>query len=73
MAIVAIPRDVDSVTIAALSDALELAKKGELLDVVIVGALNDADGPGYYRNAAFQDRWRMLGALEYAKDGVNRG
>ena len=59
-------------TVDILSECLEMAKRGEFLDVVVVGNVNDADGLGFYRAAKFEDRWRLLGALEYAKDGVHR-
>jgi hypothetical protein len=59
-------------TVDILSECLEMAKRGEFCDVVVVGNVNDNDGPGFYRASKFEDRWRLLGALEYAKDGVNR-
>lgn len=63
----------DQDVIDALETALEMARAGQLVEVVIVGNVKDADGPGYWRSAAFDDRWRLLGALEYAKDAVHRG
>ena len=49
----------------------ELAERildGSVVDVVVV--CNDVDGPFYQSWGHFDDRWRILGALEYAKQGV---
>jgi len=43
-------------------------EKGEVLDMVIV--LNDKTGKCYESYGNFDDRWRILAALEYAKGGV---
>lgn len=71
-AIAKLQKPVCQETIDILSDCLEMAKRGEFMDVVVVGNVNDNDGLGFYRCAKFEDRWRLLGALEYAKDGVHR-
>ncbi|MAM60859.1 hypothetical protein [Maritimibacter sp. UBA3975] len=73
MNIVPIDKDVDADTVDLIETVLAMAKRGELRDVVVVGAVNDEDGTGFYRAASFSDRWRILGALEYAKEGVHRG
>jgi hypothetical protein len=54
-----------------LEEILEWARAGHVCDIVVVG--NHAEDGEFFRNANFEDRWRMLGALEYAKDAVNRG
>lgn len=41
---------------------------GEILDCVVVW--NDLAEKGYGTWGDFRDRWRILGALEYAKQGV---
>jgi len=42
---------------------------GEITEAVLV--FNDRDG-GHFENwGHFDDRWRLLGALEYAKAGVH--
>ena len=41
---------------------------GEVLDMVVV--LNDKTGKCYGSYGNFDDRWRLLAALEYAKAGV---
>ena len=60
-------------TVDILNECLEKAMRGEFLDIVVVGNVNDNNGLGFYRAAKFEDRWRLLGALEYAKHGVQRG
>lgn len=62
----------DQDVIDVLEAALEMARAGNLVDVVVVGSVKDSDGIGYWRAAEYMDRWRILGALEYAKDGVHR-
>lgn len=54
-----------------LRELAERCEKGEILDVVVVS--NDAKGANLERYGAFTDRWRILGALEYAKSTVNDG
>lgn len=65
-----IERRVDPEMVEMLENVLADVKAGRLTDVVIVGN-HIADG-GFFRSAVFADRWRLLGALEYAKDGINR-
>lgn len=62
----------DTLSVEILEIALDMAKKGQIRDVVLVASIKDGDGPGYYRAAEFQDRWRILGALEYAKDCIHQ-
>ena len=50
--------------VSALEDALEEARSGRLRNVVIVG---DLAGTLYYRNCGMDDRIRLLGFLEAAK------
>jgi len=50
---------------------LELADrcaKGEILDLAIV--YNDKIDRGYTSYGNFEDRWRLIGAFEYAKSMV---
>lgn len=65
-----IKRQPNADVVAALEGALKLAKSGEMTGVVIVGDL--ADERQFFRHSEFTNRWTLLGALEYAKDGVNR-
>lgn len=58
--------------VSLLEDALARAKAGQLQDVVLVASIVDSAGPAYFRVADFLDRWRILGALEYAKDSIHR-
>lgn len=43
---------------------------GEVTDCVVV--FNDRENACYERYASFNDRWRILAAIEYAKDAVHR-
>ncbi len=54
-----------------LRDLADKVENGEVTDIVIV-ANNTADNC-YMRFANFDDRWQMLGAIEYAKDAVHNG
>ncbi|MDG4650112.1 hypothetical protein P6F26_16815 [Roseibacterium sp. SDUM158017] len=63
----------DEEIIDLLELALEMAKQGVIQDVVVVASIKDEDGPAFWRGGEFNDRWRILGALEYAKDMVHRG
>lgn len=56
--------------IAALEDALDLARSGEMRSVVITG---DLIGNEWYSNAKFLDGLVMLGHLDIAKQAVRRG
>ena len=70
MNVVSIQKQPDDESIELLQEMIELAQRGELSDIVVVGCINDADGPGFIRSASFKDRWRLLGAIEYAKGAV---
>lgn len=56
---------------AYLRELADRMERGEISECVVV--LNDKRAGGYERWATFDDRWRMLGALEYAKTAVNGG
>lgn len=56
--------------IAALEDALDLARSGEMRSVVITG---DLIGNEWYSNAKFLDGLVMLGHLDIAKQAVRSG
>lgn len=43
-------------------------ENNEILEMVVV--TNDKEGQCFENYGNFEDRWRMLGALEYAKAGV---
>jgi len=49
-----------------LADRLE---KGEVTEIVVV--CNDVSGAAYESYVNFNDLWRLLGAIEYAKHKVN--
>lgn len=51
-----------------LRDLADRVDEGEIPDVVVV--FNDLVEPGYAAFGDFQDRWRLLGAIEYAKSTV---
>lgn len=69
MSVVEFQREPDAGVIELLESALERAKAGDLVEVVIVGNL-PAEG-GFLTLYSIADRWRLLGALEYAKHRVN--
>lgn len=52
-----------------LHDLAERAAKGDILDIVVV--FNDKEEACFSSWGDFSDRWRLLGALEYAKAGVH--
>lgn len=66
-------RDEDQETVEILEDLLEKAKRGEIRDLVVVCSVSDEESNGYLRHSLFKDRWRLLGAIEYAKDSVMQG
>lgn len=60
----------DSEVVAALEDALLLAKEGTLREVAIYGNLT---GNRFYTNTKFADGITLVGALERAKWEIMRG
>lgn len=59
--------------IEVLEAALRIARNEEVTEVVVVMEGKDRDGPAFFRNTDFDDGWRLMGALEYAKDAVLKG
>ena len=59
----ALKRDADA--IRSIADRYE---RGELIEIAIV--CNDRAGGHFESFGVFTDRWRMLGAIEYAKHHV---
>jgi hypothetical protein len=53
---------------AYLRELADRMERNEILDIVVV--FNDKEARGFESFGDFQDRWRLLGALEYAKAGV---
>lgn len=51
-----------------LRDFAERVEAGELRNVVVIW--DDATEPGVGTFGEFEDRWRLLGAIEYAKGAV---
>lgn len=51
-----------------LRELADRVDEGEIPDVVVV--FNDLVERGYVAFGDFQDRWRLLGAIEYAKSVV---
>ncbi len=66
-----IEREVDPGLVQMIEEILADAKAGKIKDVVIVG--DHVEDGELFRAAFFESRWRLLGALEYAKDAVQRG
>ena len=57
---------------AAAADLRELAdrfEKGEISEAVLV--FNDIENTRFESWGHFEDRWRLLGALEYAKGSLH--
>ncbi len=53
-----------------LRELADRFEKGEILECAIV--INDKAGACFESWGHFEDRWRLLGALEYAKAGVSK-
>ena len=53
---------------AYLRSAAERVERGDISELVIV--MNDREENAFASWGMFEDRWRLLGALEYAKGGV---
>ncbi|OAN56937.1 hypothetical protein [Sphingobium sp. TCM1] len=51
--------------IREMADAIE---RGDIIEWVMVA--NDRAREVYLNHSKFEDRWRMLGALEYARSGL---
>jgi hypothetical protein len=66
-------QDEDQETVEIIEDLLGKAKRGEIRDFVVVCSVKDEESNGYLRHCQFNDRWRLLGAIEYAKDSVLKG
>lgn len=64
-------REPDTKIVEMLERWLDMARRGELVSVSIVGEVVNEDGPAYMNAASFEERWHLLGALEYAKFMVN--
>lgn len=59
--------------LAQMEDIIAQAKRGEVVDIVVVCSGYFDGEPGFLRTTSFEDRWRLLGALEYAKQAVQNG
>ena len=51
-----------------LREYADAVERGAVTDFVLVG--NDKESGGYFQFASFNDRWRLLGAIEYAKGAI---
>lgn len=51
--------------IREMADAIE---RGDIIEWVMVA--NDRESQVYLNHSKFEDRWRMLGAFEYARSGL---
>ena len=65
MSVVQLKRNGDPETANALREMADRVESGDIRDVVVV--CNDAGENAFWRVGLFEDRWRLLGALEYAK------
>lgn len=55
-------------TAQRLREIADRCEKGHITEIVIV--LHDAEEKVFERYATFDDRWRLFGALEYAKTTI---
>lgn len=62
-------KPIDNNLVEVVESLLADVKAGNVTDIVVVGN-HVADGC-FFRSSVFADRWRLLGALEYAKDGIH--
>lgn len=65
MSVAAFKRPGDPDTAAALREIADKVESGDIRDVVVVA--DDQGDKVFWRVGTFDDRWRLLGALEYAK------
>lgn len=54
-----------------LREIADRVASGDVTEIAIVG--NDRDHCMFFRHASFTDRWRLLGALEHAKQTAFMG
>lgn len=52
-----------------LREIADRVEAGEITEFAIVG--NDREGGCFFTVGSFDDRWRLLGAIEYAKRAVD--
>ena len=55
-----------------LRDLADRCESGTVTELVVVSNNKD-DGMTFEKYGAWEDRWRVLGALEYAKASVHNG
>lgn len=65
MTVAAFKRPGDLETATALREMADRVEAGDIRDVVVVA--DDQGAKVFWRVGTFDDRWRLLGALEYAK------
>ena len=65
MSVVQFKREGDPEIAQALRELADKVECGDVRDVVVVA--NDQGENTFWRVGTFADRWRLLGALEYAK------
>jgi hypothetical protein len=51
-----------------LREIADRVESGEITDIAFV--CNDREQAYYGRSVSFNDRWRLLGAIEWAKQGI---
>jgi hypothetical protein len=58
-------------TAECLRDLANKLEKGECRNVMVIGDIHTEKV--FIRSGDWEDTWRLLGAIEYAKEGVLRG
>lgn len=53
-----------------LRNLADRCEEGSVTELLVVSNVNE-DGMAFEKYGAWEDRWRMLGALEYAKSAVH--
>ncbi len=56
-----------------LRELADRCEAGSVTELVVVSNNMDDDGAAFEKYGAWEDRWRILGALEYAKASVHNG
>lgn len=65
------PQIIDEDVLQSIEELIAEARAGNVVDIMVVA--NDTKGKSFVRISDFEDGWRALGALEYAKSSVLKG
>jgi len=65
------PQVIDEGVLQGIEHVVKEARAGKITEIVCVA--NDKSEKAFVRISGFSDAWRILGALEYAKQTVHKG